>query len=231
MMPNFPLYVSTSDGEKTIRCVNWLDLDKDGNIPSTIRYELNRGYLNIHDGFVWIYAGKTKPNNADQYPYFWGEPGSKPSFSDPLPDVMEAFKEENLRDVSTKIINETLEENEVLYNEQEINDLNDAQAVYVPIIREKDDFLKKLIKRAIINKGIDLARLKYKTQEKYILPNMKAALDNDTKMSVVYFGHWCELLGLDFSAVVYDNGTDPHDPLKKPLMYSSETGEITEESV
>ena len=228
---NFPVYVSTSDGEKTIRCVNWLDLDSNGCLPTTIRYELNRGYLNVNDGVVWIYSGKEKPANPDQYPYFWGKPGEKPTFSEPTEESKEAFREENLRDVSTKIINETLEENEVLYNEQEINDLNDAQAVYVPIIREKDDFLKKIIKQAIINKGIDLARLKYKTSEKYILPNMKAALDNDTKMSVVYFGHWCELLGLDFSAVVYDNGTDTDDPLKKPIMYSSETGKITEEDV
>ena len=122
-----------------------------------------------------------------------------------------------------------MKDGEVLYNEQEINDINDAQAVYVPIIKEKDDFLKKIIKQAIINKRIDVARLKYKTQEKYILPNMKAALDNDTKMSVVYFGHWCELLGLDFSICVYDNGTDTTDVLKNPIFYSSETGEIKEE--
>ena len=228
-MKNFPLYIMTNDGEKTFRCVNWLDLDNEGNLLSTVSYDVNRGYLNTDDGVVWIYAGTTKPINADQYPYFWGKKGEKPNFSSPTDESKEAFKEENLRDVSTKIINDTLKDGEVLYNEQEINDINDAQAVYVPIIKEKDDFLKKIIKQAIINKRIDVARLKYKTQEKYILPNMKAALDNDTKMSVVYFGHWCELLGLDFSICVYDNGTDTTDVLKNPIFYSSETGEIKEE--
>lgn len=228
-MTKFPLYVSTNDGEKTIRCVNWLDLDEDGKLPSHINYEVNRGYLNLDDDTVWIYAGKNKPHNYDQYPYFWGDKGEVPHFSEPTEESKEAFKEENLRDVSVKVIEENLEDGEELYNEQEINDINNSQAVYIPLIKEKDDFLKKLVKQAIINKKIDLARLKYKTQEKYILPNMKAALDNDTKMSVVYFGHWCELLGLDFRIAVYDNGMDSRDQLKYPLTYSSETGEINEE--
>ena len=68
-MKNFPLYIMTNDGEKTFRCVNWLDLDKEGNLLSTVSYDVNRGYLNTDDGVVWIYAGTTKPINADQYPY------------------------------------------------------------------------------------------------------------------------------------------------------------------
>lgn len=223
-MMKFPLYITTADGEKIFRVVNWLDLEN-GKLPMTITYENNRGY--ILDGKTWIYAGKKKPINADQYPYFWGEKGEVPQFSNPSEESQVPFLEENLRDLNMDTIMENLEDGEVLYNEQEIEDINDAQALYTPIIKEKDDFLKKLIKRAIIDKAIDVNRLKYKTSEKYILPNMKAALDNDTKMSVVYFGHWCELLGLDYSIVVQDNGTDIYDPLKAPICYESATGQLT----
>lgn len=221
----FPKYVLTSDGKKAVRCVNWLEVT-DGKIPSTIHYQINKGYL--YDGMVWIYAGNNKPDNADQYPYFWGESGGKIHFSEPSVETMEAFKEENLKDVSLNIINETIQPGEVLYNEQEIDDLNDAHDVYIPIIKDKDDFLKKIIKKAIIDKGIDLARLKYLTGEKYVLPNMKAALENNTKMSVMYFAHWCELLGLDFSVMVYDNGRDTQDPLKFPIIYRSDDGSLAE---
>lgn len=34
-------------------------------------------------------------------------------------------------------------DNDVMYNEQAINDLNNAASKYVPVINETDDYLKK----------------------------------------------------------------------------------------
>ena len=104
--------------------------------------------------------------------------------------------------------------------------MNTGASLFVPIDKESDDFLKKIIKTAIKEKGIDISRLKYKMDEKYILPNMKAALQNDTKMSVAYFTIWCELLGLSFSVQVTDNGTDEQDPLKEDLIYTSDADKV-----
>ena len=80
---------------------------------------------------------------------------------------------------------------------------------------------QKIVKTTIIEKGIDINRLKGKTDEKYILPNMKAALQNKTKMSVVYFMCWMNLLGCDFEVTILDSGEDKNDPLKVPLVYQS----------
>ena len=43
---------------------------------------------------------------------------------------------------------------------------------------------------------------------------MKQALEKSTKMSVIYFASWMEILGLDFEIIVKDNGQDRIDPLK-----------------
>ena len=105
-------------------------------------------------------------------------------------------------DISLVNIIEKTKPNEVLYDEQEIQDMNSAASFYVPIINDSDDFLKKIVKNTIIAKGIDINRLKGKTDQKYVLPNMKAALENKTKMSVIYFCCWMELLGCDFQILL-----------------------------
>ena len=48
-------------------------------------------------------------------------------------------------------------------------------------------------------------------------------------MSVLYFLSWCELLGLDFTIMVEDNGTDPQDPLKERLYYVSRKDQVLKE--
>ena len=110
---------------------------------------------------------------------------------------------------------------DIMYNEQAINDLNNAASRYIPIIHEEDDYLKKIVKEAIIRKNVDINRLKSKMQVSYNLLNMKQALEKSTKMSVVYFMLWMEILGLDFEIKIKDNGQDRIDPLKEPLIYSS----------
>ena len=129
-------------------------------------------------------------------------------------------------DISLVNIIEKTKPNEVLYDEQEIQDMNSAASFYVPIINDSDDFLKKIVKNTIITKGIDINRLKGKTDQKYVLPNMKAALENKTKMSVIYFCCWMELLGCDFQIDIIDNGLDSTNKLKTDLIYTSNTDKV-----
>lgn len=152
------------------------------------------------------------------------------NFSEPNKKVFDVYNASKLKDMSIGIIVDNTKEGEELYSEQAINDMNSAAEVYVPTYKDTDDFLKKLIKTAIVEKGVDIARLKYKMPEKYILPNMKAALNGDTKMSVLYFITWAELLGLDFMVVLNDNGSDPIDPLKQSLIYDSTKDRVLRES-
>ena len=140
------------------------------------------------------------------------------------PQTKEIFHKEYLYKLDmTGIINNT-NENEELYNEEALADMNAATSVFVPIINENDDPLKKLIKQAIIDKKIDINRLKHKMPQKYGLTNMKSALIGKTKMSISNFNIWCELLGISYYIELGNNGTDDINPLPHPISFSSEDG-------
>lgn len=236
-----PLYITTSN--RTVEVIGV----SDGNPEKTLtgdKYRVGKGYLfdsiryengkGESSATVWIYCTE-KPLHANTYPFFWPNSSENKSgdivttlkFSEPSDSMLEAFRVDNLLDMSIVNIIDNTVEGEVLFNEQELHDINAASNFYVPIIYESDDFLKRIVKTIIIEKGININKLKSKTDEKYILPNMKAALQGKTKMSVIYFAYWMELLGCEFSMYISDDGTMPTDRLKNPLHYRSDTGNIT----
>lgn len=212
----FPQYISVP--QRTTSVVGLVDKDNTGKEKGV--FIDGKGYI-AEDQSIWIYSGSGKPKNANAYPYFWLNEDGVKEFSDPSPLIRAAYSVEKLKDMSVVTIINNTEPNKPLFDEQEINDMNAAAAVYVPIINQTDDFLKKIVKTVIIAKGIDINRLKSKTDEKYILPNMVAALKNTTKMSVVYFCCWMNLLGCYFEFTIFDNGEDTIDPLKYPVVYQS----------
>ena len=178
----------------------------------------NKGY--IKDGYVWIYIKKKPLIDKNKYPYIYPVDDGY-EFSNPSKENLEGFSEKNIYDLSLMSIVEQTKPTDIMYNEQAINDLNNAASRYIPIVHEEDDYLKKIVKEAIIRKNVDINRLKSKMQVSYNLLNMKQALEKSTKMSVVYFMLWMEILGLDFEIKIKDNGQDRIDPLKEPLIYSS----------
>lgn len=216
----FPQYINTT--ERTVS-VNGIMKDNDTKND----YENGKGYINDKDE-IWIYVEK-KPmnNNLNAYPYFWfNEDGCK-EYSDPPELMRNVFKIESLQDISILNIINITKPDEQLYNEEEILDINASANFYIPIVNKDDDFLKKIVKLIIIEKGIDINRLKSKTEMPYMLPNMKTALQNKTKMSVSYFTAWMELLGCTFDVVIKDNGTDAVNPLKQPYVYDIETNSMS----
>ena len=221
MAMKFPQYVSTS--ERTVSVVGMVDKSKEEKENGV--FLDGKGYID-EDENIWIYCGAGKPKNPNAYPYFWLNEDGEKEFSEPQENMKKAFNVVNMKDMSLEVIVDKTNENEELFDEEAINDMNAAAAFYVPQIRESDDFLKKTVKNTIIAKGIDINRLKVKTEQKYILPNMKAALDNKTRMSVMYFCCWMELLGCDFQISVSDNGTDETDPLKGELVYLSDKDKV-----
>lgn len=207
----FPQYLNTTN--RTVEVVGFID-DKAKEL-----YIDNKGYID-DDGQIWIYCFKGKPKHKNLYPYFWYE-GDEKKFSEPIEIIKNAYKVNNLQDVSMVTIINTTKPNEELFDEEAIEDMNAAAAFFVPIIKPTDDFLKKIVKVIIIEEGIDINKLKTKTGEKYQLANMRAALQNDTKMSVTYFNYWMNLLGCNFSITISDSGEENSDKLKFPVLYQS----------
>ena len=218
-MMKFPQYVSS--GNRTVEIVGVIDkhTSKDKLVDG-------KGYVDENNS-IWIYA-KEKPHSPNEYPYFWLD-GEEVTFSHPSKEVMEQFDAEKAIDFSVAHIIEETEPDEVLFNEKEIADINAAAEVYTPTINPKtDDFLKKVVKTLIIEKGVDISRLKNQTDEKYMIPNMKSALNKETKMSPYYFGLWMNLLGTDYILITKDNGEDKQTPLKHPIIYFSHKDAIGE---
>lgn len=221
----FPLFLQAK--ERTVMVVGMVD--KENHEKETGVFIDGKGYIDENDR-IWIYSGQGKPRNSNEYPYFWFNQNGEKEFSNPDDTTKNLFTRERLVSYDMKVILNETKEGEELHDERAINDMNNASAFFIPIILSTDDFLKKSTKRAIIDKKININRLKYKMDEKYILPNMSAALKNKTKMSVNYFTIWAELLGIDFILKIVDSGSDTLNPLKEPLYYLSYKDDVFKES-
>lgn len=184
------------------------------------KYVDNRGYVDRETKNIYVY----KPTNED-CPYFVVNNDNEVKA---YPSKHESWnKQFNLKNAFENgietIINSTPKDAQ-LYDEAALADMNAATSLFIPEINANDDPLKKIIKKAIIEKKVDINRYKSKFPEKYSLTNYKTALISTTKMSIAAFLMWCDLLELDFRFTVMDNGKDIISPLDKPITFSSMEG-------
>nr|DAT84567.1 MAG TPA: hypothetical protein [Caudoviricetes sp.] len=101
---------------------------------------------------------------------------------------------------------------------------------YVPVFKESDDFLKILIKAAIIIKEIDMNYLKAEVSDGYVINNLLSILKGDTKMSTKQFNRFCELLKVKISIKMEDDGSPDNEyPMKNPIIYFSDKDIIQNE--
>lgn len=212
----FPKYINTF--QKSLRVLGTIkeNLTKDD-------YKNGKGYIK-DDGSVWIYCNKKPfPSTINLYPYFWFNEENKIEFSDPSPLMRNIYQMSSLRDLSVvNIINET-KENENFYNEKELLDITSSANFFVPYIKKVDDPWKKLIKMMILEKGIDINRLKSRANPPYQIPNMRTALNGTTKMSVNYFDDWMNLLCCKCEINIKNDGSDKVNPLKYDYTYDVST--------
>ena len=211
----FPQYVSTTN--RTVSVVGFVD--KNDTEKAKGAFQDGKGYIDENQN-IWIYCGNGEPKNKNEYPYFWLDEDGKKVFSNPPELIKKSYNTDRMVDIGLVQIIENTEPNKQLFDEKEIEDMNAASSFFIPTIKETDDFLKKIVKHTIIEKGTDVNKLKQKTDEKYTLSNMIAALKNDTKMSPRYFVIWMELLNVTFDMTI-QNLDESDDPLKYPITYQS----------
>lgn len=193
-------------------------------IEKDIKFYPKKGYVREEDGEVFVYY-EDKKDKPTMLPSFTIEDG-KPIYNVGNPKYEGIMNISNIKRVDLEHIINNTSENEELYNEQAISDMNAATSTFVPIINEDDDFLKKLIKKAIIEMNVNIKALQHQMPKKYGLTNMKSALIGSTKMSVTNFLLWCELLGLNFNIIISDNGEKKMVTLNDTLEYDSTVGLI-----
>lgn len=215
-MGNYPMWLAVDD--RTYQVV-----DNAENVNKTSDFKNRKGY--VIGPYVWIYFDK-KPRKCTNTLCFWYDEDNNKHTYDPGDSAKEKFKVSRAFDISKEAIAINTNPDEILYNEKALYDMNAKAEIFCPEEKATDDFLKKVIKRAIISKKTDSARLKHKMKEKYSLPNLKSALQTETKMSTSYFNVWCELLGIDYLIIAYDNKTDI-DTLRVPVVYDSHKDKIS----
>lgn len=208
---NFPAYLTFKDYVFTIN----------GYMEDTNIYVDGKGYVEKETGTIWI-CKKDIPKKIEFPVFIILEDDNtfklRKEFNGKN-DILEKFNIKSLEDLSTEKIISNSSENDVLYDEAALHDMNSSNGLFIPTIESKDDFLKKIVKSVIISKEIDVKRLQHRFPEKHGLPNLISALKGKTKMSTTNFLMWAELLGINFNISVTDNGSDEINPLSKDLTY------------
>lgn len=204
--------------------------EKERNLSSL---KNNKGYVD-DEGYIWIYWEK-EPEKSTSIPYFTievdGDAQPKFNFSKwNTPETRRAFNIDNVGDCSLDYIKNHSTKDDVTHNDEAVIDVYSSTNAYLPEINDTDDFLKKVVKTAIIEKKVNLNKYKniYGTK-KYTLTNMRQALAGKTKMSPTVFLMWAEILGFDFEVNIVDNGKDKGDNFTGIIHYDSTSDTVTKE--
>jgi len=114
---------------------------------------------------------------------------------------------------------------DVLVDREDISlNIPDSGKVFRPEESELDDILKRIIKRVLKSKDIDIDQYKSRFADKNALFNFKQVIKGDGKLSMLLFERGCNALSLKYTITVEE--VDPRgaigNPLKKPIVISSE---------
>lgn len=182
--------------------------------------EKNVGYM--FGDMVYVYRGKIK-GNLD---------GAKPGiylkdniirFINPKKKEVHKYLISNVTILDSSEIFKIIEsDKERFIKPEDVEIINNNSEIYIPTIKEDDDFLKFLVKRMIIEKKINLRNYKENFPNEYALNNMKSGLNRSTKMTVTNFKSWCEILGIKWSLTIEDDGSDKTNPLPEPITITSD---------
>lgn len=185
--------------------------------------EYDKGYI-IGD-YVYIFKGEIEGLEDVQEGCIYYTPDKVLTVGELVSDELkESHSISNIVELNIYQIFKDIEKNSENFTDAEtIEAINNNSEVFTPTINKTDDFLKRLIKQAIVDKKISLKNYKDKFASQNDCNNMKSGLTHATKMSTSYFIKWLEVLGLKFRIVILDDGTDKLAPLPAPIEFDGST--------
>lgn len=145
------------------------------------------------------------------------------------PDKQELFSVSNIRHIEDEEQSAEKILSQYIYNFNIGNNIakdNQSKMVtsgetYVPELKDSDDALTRIMKLMIIHKKLILNNYRDNCDKKYSLDNIRSAINGATiNMTITRFLTWCDLLHLDWEFHLFDNGTDPINPLPYDLKIS-----------
>lgn len=202
-----------------------------GYIGEVDEYIDGKAYINKETEKAYI-CSKNQPQSSNLIPVVKvNDMNEVVAIEEPihqLPPDEDPFIIKNIDRVDYNTIVKNSSADKELYDEQALSDMNSATSMYVPTLNDADDPLKKCVKHSLISKGVNTNKYKHSMGTKYGFTNLKAILNNDTKMSIINYEKFMELEECYYMIIVYDKGTDIKNPLKIPLVYSSKRGRVEE---
>lgn len=158
-------------------------------LPDTKEFKKGFGY--IHDGLVYIYAGKAKNHEILEPGNVYKVEDGTYSWVPPL-DVDERSTDK-LIDISAEKIIDDIKKGNLKEVDPIILEL--SSSVFAPALKEDDDILKRVVKLILHDMQTDFKdRDKKKT---YDVSNIKSAILKDAPLSWKYFMKYVEILKLD----------------------------------
>lgn len=136
----------------------------------------------------------------------------------------ETDEEKELHKYSDKITRHDVEEiRDAICNQSVVIFITpDSSHSMIPDESPDDDILKKVIKRALKNKGIDLDQHEVRFASKNMLFNTKQVLRGPTKLSMMLFDRCAGALNLKYTIIVEEAGGETIGyPLKDKIVISS----------
>lgn len=184
--------------------------------------KLKKDTAYINGDYVYIYCGKMPDDETSIKSGRVYKKGDEYVFIKPSKELREKYSIDRVYELSTSAIFDLVESDKSAFVQPEdIETINNNSEIYVPTIKDTDDFLKYIVKKMIIDKKINLRSYKGRFSNEYALNNMKSGLNKSTKMTVPNFTKWAEVLGVDWELSVWDNGSDTVNPLPNKITISS----------
>jgi hypothetical protein len=183
--------------------------------------KLKKGFAYIKDDLVYIYYGKMK-SDIEELPGIYLV-NNEHKIIEPKKSERSKYSIDNIVELDVdKIFKDIENHSDDFISPEDIETINNNVEVFIPTIKEDDDFLKYIVKKIIIDKKINLKNYQDKFTNQYALNNMKSGLSKETKMSVPNFKIWCEILGIKWKMEVEDSGEDKTNPLPEKLIVTSD---------
>lgn len=202
--------------------------DKDGQPAKTIN-DLTDGAAYIgDDGIIYVY--RKEPKKGDTIPWFTVKiiNGTTPRLvytTRISTEMRHAFSENNLINTAITTIMKDPDLSNPIYDEEMNDEIMKNRSTYTAVIKDNDDFLKKVIKKCLMDSGVNPRSFERYTDKPWTIPNIMQVLGNDTKLSTKHFLALMGFAGWEFKIIVR-NGHNCQNPISGDVIYDSTLNDV-----
>lgn len=186
------------------------------------------GYIDDTSGKIYIYYDK--PNKDLLIPWFTcketEDKGLKFAFSSRSSEsTRKAFTINELYNQNQDYLLRSVESNKPVYDDKMQEELMKNRSTYTTVIKDSDDFLKKVIKKCLMESGVNPRSFDKYAEKSWTIPNIIQVLGNDTKLSTKFFLELMGYGGWEFR-VIARNGRNCKDPIPGNIVYDSTLNDV-----